>query len=187
MTQEDATVTLDELRALEAKATPGPWFRQVVLLHGPDQGGFDIGPLFGWHDFSEADAAFIVAAVQYVRDALIRDADTAVPDSRETPEPYCPCGGTCHHSASPCSLSCVAGERRERVDPDLRAALRDLLDDTQHAEHECGDADCPVARALAILAATEPPREPQPTWCREHAFDHCPEPGCAATATPRPR
>lgn len=42
----------------------------------------------------------------------------------------------------------------------LRAALRDLLDDTQHAEHGrgapdyCGDPECPVARARAALEAT---------------------------------
>lgn len=33
----------------------------------------------------------------------------------------------------------------------LRAALRGLLTDTQHAEHDCGDEDCPVAVARAAL------------------------------------
>lgn len=33
----------------------------------------------------------------------------------------------------------------------LRAALRDLLADTQHARHACGDPDCPAARARAVL------------------------------------
>lgn len=33
----------------------------------------------------------------------------------------------------------------------LRAALRGLLADTQHAEHRCGDEDCPVAIARAAL------------------------------------
>jgi hypothetical protein len=33
----------------------------------------------------------------------------------------------------------------------LRDALEDLLDDTQHSEHDCGDTDCPVARAHAVL------------------------------------
>ena len=36
----------------------------------------------------------------------------------------------------------------------LRAALRGLLADTQHAEHDCGDADCPVALARAALGQT---------------------------------
>jgi len=31
-------------------------------------------------------------------------------------------------------------------------ALRNLLADTQHAEHNCGDEDCPVAKARALLA-----------------------------------
>lgn len=33
----------------------------------------------------------------------------------------------------------------------LRAALRELLGDTQHAAHACGDPDCPVDRARALL------------------------------------
>lgn len=35
---------------------------------------------------------------------------------------------------------------------ELKNALLDLLDDTEHANHDCGDAKCPVARARAILA-----------------------------------
>ena len=34
----------------------------------------------------------------------------------------------------------------------LVEALRNLLADTQHAEHNCGDEDCPVAKARALLA-----------------------------------
>ena len=34
----------------------------------------------------------------------------------------------------------------------LVAALRNLLADTQHAEHNCGDEDYPVAKARALLA-----------------------------------
>ena len=30
-------------------------------------------------------------------------------------------------------------------------ALRNLLADTQHAEHNCGGEDCPVAKARAML------------------------------------
>lgn len=33
----------------------------------------------------------------------------------------------------------------------LRSALRDLLADTPHADHNCGDPDCPVDRARAAL------------------------------------
>lgn len=39
----------------------------------------------------------------------------------------------------------------------LRAALRDLLDDTQHSEHHCGDdLHCPVIRARAALKGDKP-------------------------------
>lgn len=39
--------------------------------------------------------------------------------------------------------------------PDLLEALRELLDDTQHSTHDCGDDDCPVRRArAAIVKAT---------------------------------
>jgi hypothetical protein len=34
----------------------------------------------------------------------------------------------------------------------LRAALRDLLEDTQHKHHNCADTDCPVKRAREALA-----------------------------------
>ena len=34
----------------------------------------------------------------------------------------------------------------------LVVALDDLLADTQHATHDCGDDDCPVRRAHAALA-----------------------------------
>ncbi len=33
----------------------------------------------------------------------------------------------------------------------LRDALKDLLEDTQHVDHNCGDEDCPVANARAAL------------------------------------
>jgi hypothetical protein len=33
----------------------------------------------------------------------------------------------------------------------LRAALRDLLEDTQHKNHNCGDDDCPVKRAREAI------------------------------------
>ena len=33
----------------------------------------------------------------------------------------------------------------------LRAALRDLLEDTQHKHHNCGDDWCPVKKARAAL------------------------------------
>ena len=37
----------------------------------------------------------------------------------------------------------------------LVEALRNLLADTQHAEHNCGDEDCPVAKARALLPTRE--------------------------------
>lgn len=43
----------------------------------------------------------------------------------------------------------VAGHQ-ERAEM-LRTALRGLLADTQHVEHDCKDADCPVALARAAL------------------------------------
>lgn len=33
---------------------------------------------------------------------------------------------------------------------ELLGALQDLLMDTQHAEHECGDKNCPVAHARRV-------------------------------------
>lgn len=44
----------------------------------------------------------------------------------------------------------VAAGHQERAEM-LRTALRNLLADTQHANHNCGDADCPVALARAAL------------------------------------
>ena len=38
----------------------------------------------------------------------------------------------------------------------LVVALRNLLADTQHAEHNCGDEDCPVAKARAYIAHLRP-------------------------------
>ena len=35
---------------------------------------------------------------------------------------------------------------------ELEAALRNLLNDTQHSEHHCGDEACPVSIARAVLA-----------------------------------
>ena len=42
----------------------------------------------------------------------------------------------------------AAAEREAKEE--LLAALQDLLMDTQHAEHECGDKNCPVARAVEV-------------------------------------
>ena len=49
-------------RDLISAATPLPWFRQATLLHGPDHGGIDIGPLRG-EIYDEPDAALIVYSV----------------------------------------------------------------------------------------------------------------------------
>lgn len=43
----------------------------------------------------------------------------------------------------------VAAAEREAKD-ELLAALQDLLMDTQHSEHSCGDKNCPVAHAKAV-------------------------------------
>lgn len=49
--------------------------------------------------------------------------------------------------------------------PGLREALENLLEDTEHRSHECGDADCPVSRARAALAGdTEPAAELGAAW-----------------------
>lgn len=41
--------------------------------------------------------------------------------------------------------------------PDLLEALKDLLEDTQHRDHDCGDdpENCPVLRARAAIAKAE--------------------------------
>lgn len=41
------------------------------------------------------------------------------------------------------------------VNTQLLASLQNLVDDTQHCDHDCGDADCPVRQAReAIKLAT---------------------------------
>lgn len=42
------------------------------------------------------------------------------------------------------------GEAADRIEC-LEVALRELLADTPHANHNCGDPDCPVDRARAVL------------------------------------
>ena len=42
----------------------------------------------------------------------------------------------------------AAAEREAKNE--LLAALQDLLMDTQHSEHSCGDKNCPVAHAKAV-------------------------------------
>lgn len=37
----------------------------------------------------------------------------------------------------------------------LREALRELLEDSQHVDHNCGDEDCPVLNARAALEETK--------------------------------
>lgn len=41
-------------------------------------------------------------------------------------------------------------------------ALCDLLDDTQHAEHRCGEVECPVAQAQAAVRLVDPKAFPEP-------------------------
>lgn len=41
------------------------------------------------------------------------------------------------------------------INAELAEALKNLLNDTQHSEHFCGDPNCPVANAIAALAKAE--------------------------------
>ena len=43
--------------------------------------------------------------------------------------------------------------RLYEANQELLEALRDLLADTQHADHFCGDPTCPVAKARAAIRA----------------------------------
>jgi hypothetical protein len=46
--------------------------------------------------------------------------------------------------------------RQHQAIVELREALRDLLSDTQHSEHHCGDEQwCPVLKARATLTKQE--------------------------------
>ena len=67
----------------------------------------------------------------------------------------------CRNRAPPDEAFC-AKHRNTRADTDriealnaevarLREALKDLLEDTQHSKHHCGDEDCPVDRARDAL------------------------------------
>lgn len=47
---------------MQPPATPLPWFAQGPLIHGPDQGGIDIGPVIGQMGTKE-DAQFVVNLV----------------------------------------------------------------------------------------------------------------------------
>ena len=61
---------------------------------------------------------------------------------------------TCDYAGFMETMGVVFAERAARQAPDtsgLREALEDLLDDTQHSDHDCGDVDCPVTRARAAL------------------------------------
>lgn len=58
---------MSELRRLPR--TDGPWFQQGPLIHGPDHGGFDIGPLLG-EVYDEDDARYVVAAINALPDLL---------------------------------------------------------------------------------------------------------------------
>lgn len=39
--------------------------------------------------------------------------------------------------------------------PEMYEALKDLLADTQHISHNCGEEDCPVFRARSVVAKVE--------------------------------
>lgn len=46
----------------------------------------------------------------------------------------------------------LANARLIAAAPDLLAALTELLADTQHVRHNCGDPDCPVDVARQVVA-----------------------------------
>ncbi|WXL23957.1 hypothetical protein WG219_11380 [Ectopseudomonas mendocina] len=46
-------------------------------------------------------------------------------------------------------------EQYKKGSKELCEALRALLDDTQHAGHDCEDIRCPVAKAVAVLWIAE--------------------------------
>ncbi len=80
-TPETLRAALDELRRLEQAATPGPWYWDKTM------GGIRVRDRYikvtpGMNEYAIwPDAAFIVAAVEYVRAALQGDADA--PDPRD--------------------------------------------------------------------------------------------------------
>lgn len=45
--------------------------------------------------------------------------------------------------------------RAKRRSSELLSALKDLLEDTQHSTHNCGDPDCCVAVARRLVAEIE--------------------------------
>ncbi len=81
-----------------------------------------------------------------------------------------------------CVSSAAELRRLDAVNAQLLKALEDLLADTQHADHFCGDAEwCPVVKARTAIAEAEkqkpvawmtelPPKEPNETAFRFTAY-----------------
>jgi hypothetical protein len=105
-----ATVTAehpyDQVAAVLAAATPGPWVTQGRLVHGPDRGGLDIGPLIAEAWGRDGNARFIALARNTYPELL------AVARAAEAWEAW--------HESRP---NCKPGYF---VVADLRAALSDL-------------------------------------------------------------
>lgn len=57
----------------------------------------------------------------------------------------------------------LINSRAKRSAPQLLEALEDLLEDTQHAEHRCGDPCCPVDSARRIVALVKTGKSQPPT------------------------
>ena len=46
-------------------------------------------------------------------------------------------------------------EQLQVTNQELLEALKALVQDSQHAEHDCGDRDCPVLKARALITKAE--------------------------------
>ena len=67
----------------------------------------------------------------------------------ETVIATCDSGPGCHKFTD----KQLANARLIAAAPELLEALRELLEDTQHANHDCGDLSyCPVSKARAAIA-----------------------------------
>lgn len=65
----------------------------------------------------------------------------------------------------------IVNLQAERVD--LREALRALLEDTQHSDHNCGDPDCPVDQARQLLQTKGTPCPPHDFVSRGDGTARC--------------
>ena len=52
-------------------------------------------------------------------------------------------------------LAAAELRRLYALNQELLEALKALVQDSQHAEHDCGDRDCPVLKARALIAKAQ--------------------------------